>query len=71
LNLQALSSGSFPGSASTVGDAIDWAGFKKWLDAQYSPKHATQVFSRAVTYHEAATGAAKAVQLKALSEDKR
>ena len=71
MNSQALSSGSFPGSVSPVGDPIDWAAFKQWLDAQYSPKHARQVFSRAVTYHEAATDAAKAAQLKALSKDKR
>jgi len=72
LNLQALSSGSFPGcKVNPVSNAIDWAAFKGWLEAQYSPKHARQVYTRAVTYYEAATDTAKAAQLKALSKDKR
>jgi hypothetical protein len=53
------------------GQAIDWPKFEEWLNSQYSPKHAKQLYSRAAIHHEAASDPMKAAQLKVLSRDKR
>jgi hypothetical protein len=75
LNLQALSDGSFQDmntvSQTVNASSVDWVEFKARLDAEYSARHARQLFLRATKYQAAAFDADKAAQLKAVSKDSR
>jgi hypothetical protein len=51
--------------------SVDWVEFEARLDAQYSARHARQLFLRATKYQAAAFDADKAAQLKAVSKDSR